>query len=450
MGSSSVAEMTNAIDYTTKAGKLKASILKNYKDLNIDRVDGEAGNSGQTPPNGNAWGYGKEHPDNGNNGNGGNGNDGNNGGGNDPDDGNTTTGVDKPDKFIYYYHPDHLGSSSYISNALGEVVQHIEYFAFGETFLEEHSNTDRTPYLFNGKELDEETGLYYYGARYYDPVTSVWQSVDPLAEKYPSISPYTYVANNPIMFIDPDGNKILPISKKWGWGIFSWTTYPNFYGGYSGTHGETFGKVRDKMLKSSSVFKSVYSQLENSSKVYEFKEQNITQGGVMGAMNTDIDANGYFTPNSSGGVITLNWDMLNDINGYKSKSTIFEEVFHAGQSEYYSGIQPSRIDKEVEAKVAKAIEGFGSFTYGGFNEFVENLKAGTLTSEQINTFNDMVKDYAKGISKDYIKYYKQKGMSDKEANKLFGMDNFTGFMPYLETLLKTDLQTNTIEIKANK
>ena len=69
-------------------------------------------------------GYGKEHPDNGNNGNGGNGNDGNNGGGNDPDDGDTTTGADKPDKFIYYYHPDHLGSSSYISNALGEVVQH--------------------------------------------------------------------------------------------------------------------------------------------------------------------------------------------------------------------------------------------------------------------------------------------------------------------------------------
>jgi RHS repeat-associated protein len=52
----------------------------------------------------------------------------------------------------------------------------LEYFAFGETFVEEHSNTWRTPYLFNGKELDDETGLYYYGARYYDPVTSVWES----------------------------------------------------------------------------------------------------------------------------------------------------------------------------------------------------------------------------------------------------------------------------------
>jgi uncharacterized protein RhaS with RHS repeats len=70
--------------------------------------------------------------------------------------------------FRYFYHPDHLGSTSYITDASGEVYQHLEYFTFGETFVEEHSNTDRTPYLFNGKELDEETGLYYYGARYYD------------------------------------------------------------------------------------------------------------------------------------------------------------------------------------------------------------------------------------------------------------------------------------------
>ena len=59
--------------------------------------------------------------------------------------------------------------------------------------------------MFNGKELDSETGLYYYGARYYDPRVSLWLNVDPLAEKYPNISPYTYVANNPINLIDPTG-----------------------------------------------------------------------------------------------------------------------------------------------------------------------------------------------------------------------------------------------------
>lgn len=61
----------------------------------------------------------------------------------------------------------------------GEIVQHREYFPFGETWVEEHSNTQRTPYLFTAKELDEETGLYYFGARYCDPRTSVWQSPDP-------------------------------------------------------------------------------------------------------------------------------------------------------------------------------------------------------------------------------------------------------------------------------
>jgi RHS repeat-associated protein len=110
--------------------------------------------------------------------------------------------------FLYFYHADHVGSTSYVTDALGEVYQHMEYFPFGETFVEEHSNTNRTPYLFNGKEQDEETGLYYYGARYYDPRTSIWESIDPLANKYPSLSPYAFVANNPILFRDPDGQRI--------------------------------------------------------------------------------------------------------------------------------------------------------------------------------------------------------------------------------------------------
>ena len=57
-------------------------------------------------------------------------------------------------------------------------------------------------------ELDAATGMYYYGARYYDPRLSIFISVDPLAEKYPNIGSYVYVANNPINFIDPDGREI--------------------------------------------------------------------------------------------------------------------------------------------------------------------------------------------------------------------------------------------------
>ncbi len=109
------------------------------------------------------------------------------------------------EKLQYYYHSDHLGSASYITNLDGEVVQHIEYVPFGEVFIEERNNTWNTPYLFNGKELDEETGLYYYGARYYNPRISLWYGVDPMAEKYPAHSPYCYTMNNPVMLIDPDG-----------------------------------------------------------------------------------------------------------------------------------------------------------------------------------------------------------------------------------------------------
>nr|WP_238930428.1 RHS repeat-associated core domain-containing protein [Vibrio sp. S9_S30] len=117
----------------------------------------------------------------------------------------------------YYYHGDHLGSSSYITDIDGEVHEHLEYFPFGETWVHEKSNTQLTPYYFTGKELDEATGLYYFGARYYDPRTSVWQSPDPALDQYlegkinigvyktTNLSLYSYSYNNPVTYHDPDG-----------------------------------------------------------------------------------------------------------------------------------------------------------------------------------------------------------------------------------------------------
>ena len=98
-----------------------------------------------------------------------------------------------------------LSSTTAITDANGSLSQHVLYFAYGETFVDEHRNSTNSPYLFNGKEYDEETGRYYYGARYYDPRVSLWIGVDPLAGKYPDISPYIYCLNNPNILKDADG-----------------------------------------------------------------------------------------------------------------------------------------------------------------------------------------------------------------------------------------------------
>ncbi|MDR9399843.1 MAG: RHS repeat-associated core domain-containing protein [Psychroflexus sp.] len=90
---------------------------------------------------------------------------------------------------------------------------------FGETLVDEHLNSNNSPFRFNAKELDEATGNYYYGARYYNPKWSTWLSVDPLAEEFPSWSPYNFTMNNPIRYVDPDGQApldIIDINKKTG------------------------------------------------------------------------------------------------------------------------------------------------------------------------------------------------------------------------------------------
>ena len=109
---------------------------------------------------------------------------------------------------IFFYHSDHLGSTSYITDAKANITQFDAYLPYGELLVDEHSSSEEMPYKFNGKEFDQETGLYYYGARYMNPKTSLWYGVDPLAETYETIGGYVYCAGNPVKFVDPNGEKI--------------------------------------------------------------------------------------------------------------------------------------------------------------------------------------------------------------------------------------------------
>lgn len=111
----------------------------------------------------------------------------------------------------YFFHKDQVGSSSFITDGVGDPIQFIGYTPFGESFINVSATHFQTPYRFNGKEQDAETGLYNYGARYYDPKISRWMSVDPLADERSWLTPYNYVQNNPLNRIDPTGAIDSPI-----------------------------------------------------------------------------------------------------------------------------------------------------------------------------------------------------------------------------------------------
>jgi len=99
---------------------------------------------------------------------------------------------------------DHLGGSTIRTNSSGNVIDREEYYPFGDSSLRTFS---KKQYRYVGKEKDAESGLYYYGARYYSAWTCRFISVDALAKKYNQLTPYQNAGNNPVGDKDIDGNK---------------------------------------------------------------------------------------------------------------------------------------------------------------------------------------------------------------------------------------------------
>ena len=128
------------------------------------------------------------------------------------------------DSKYHYYLKDHQGNNRVVISQSGTVEETSHYYPFGGVFA---SAGNVQPYKYNGKELDTKKGLnwYDYGARHYDAALGRFTTNDPLAEKYYSMSPYTYCADNPVKFIDPNGMEYAPgdlfktkraAAKDWG------------------------------------------------------------------------------------------------------------------------------------------------------------------------------------------------------------------------------------------
>ncbi|MEK6858361.1 MAG: RHS repeat-associated core domain-containing protein [Nanoarchaeota archaeon] len=106
-----------------------------------------------------------------------------------------------------FYHPDHLGSTNLITNESGQIIENTIYSPYGEVTDEGQESR----YLFTGKEFDRSTDLYYYGARYYDPITNHFIQPDSqIQDVYnpQDLNRYSYARNNPYRYTDPSGNAV--------------------------------------------------------------------------------------------------------------------------------------------------------------------------------------------------------------------------------------------------
>jgi RHS repeat-associated protein len=250
-----------------------------------------------------------------------------------------------------YYHPDHLGSSStstelsnhtltelsnhWITDGSGNAIQHLHYLPFGEDWVDQRNSTWNAPYTFSGKEKDMETGYGYFGARYYDSGLSIWLSVDPMSDKYPSMSPYNYCANNPVILVDPDGKKFIEGNDIINWFIENSNSiiknYNNQLTKLNSWTPKTFigRRIKDNQINKIEEWKkeceTALCEVEEMSK--SDVQYSLIIGGQYDSVNGTTEVGGYTKSEGEEHIITMYVKDRNDIG------TIAHELKHGYQFE---------------------------------------------------------------------------------------------------------------------
>ncbi|WP_408076238.1 RHS repeat-associated core domain-containing protein [Flavobacterium rhizophilum] len=243
---------------------------------------------------------------------------------------------------------------------------------FGEMLVDEHINSFNTPFKFNGKEYDEETGNYYYGARYYDPKWSMFIGVDPLAEKYPDWSSYAYCFNNPIRYVDPTGMKgedhIFDIKGK----LIEDT----------GEGSSIYIDIDGKRLKPSQLDSSNKEHRQAMANVAGYYRRQMKKDGLMGAAYDKKQPQSSFNPayTPSDNIMRLNGNgcFSESIDDYNNlKNIIFHEAEHV--SNHKGGIE-STFKNHAEIYYQQMKD-------DTFSRTTDSFKSGTVTSFALYLLN---------------------------------------------------------------
>ncbi|MDO4763644.1 MAG: RHS repeat-associated core domain-containing protein [Flavobacteriaceae bacterium] len=183
--------------------------------------------------------------------------------------------------------------------------------AFGEVLFDEHLVNPKQPYLFNGKELDFETGLYYYGARYYDPKVSLWLNTDPLSGYNPiletehyidgqhnggiyssmNMATYSYTYQNPVIYVDPNGKQAYFLHGTW--------SKPETFKDKKGLRNATYRAFGNKEAN----FTLSWSGY-NASKARTIATKKVLKE-IMGTMSSDINEPITLVGHSHGGNVNI-------------------------------------------------------------------------------------------------------------------------------------------------
>jgi len=199
-------------------------------------------------------------------------------------------------------------------------------------------------YKFTGKERDEETAYDYFGARYYDSDLSQWLSVDPMSDKYPSLSPYNYCENNPVVLIDPNGNSTSPIydtdgnylgtdNQGFSGDILIFDDPSKFKQGMEHSEAEKIGKVFSSDLNlSMNVQNKIFNHIITGT---EFPDGKILKSSEFYAyVKSMFDANARYMGNENG-----KYNIALDIGDYEwtvenVRSNAIHEIWGHGIKKY--------------------------------------------------------------------------------------------------------------------